>query len=305
MAIDERTRVTVEEGVVFATGGGRDLLCDIYRPNPAVLEAQAVTPALVLTHGGAWRGGNRQQLRRYGLRLAREGIVCVAHEYRLTPEARWPHHIEDTKAAIRWTRANAESLGIDADRIAIQGNSAGAHLALVAAGAPDVAELEGSGGNADVSSRVAACIAIYAPTVLRYRDGGPNTLAGITDQPSERTAAQASPITYARADFPPTLLIHGDADTTVPVRASIDMHAALRAAGATVELHIYANQPHAFDGKPEFGQRTSAEIAFFLDRYVRAAQPETAPPPRARASRAPATAAAASDAEASSATASS
>lgn len=276
--VEESTRVTVEEEVVFASGGGRDLRCDVYHPHPSVIAQQAATPAVVLTHGGAWRAGDRKQLAVYGLRLARLGYLCVAHEYRLTPEARWPHHVEDVKAAIRWTRANAERLGVDPARIAIQGNSAGAHLALVAAGAADTPELEGDGGNGEASSAVAACVAVYAPTAVRYTAGDPRSLALLTDQPSQWVATTASPLGYARADFPPTLLLHGDADAVVPVRASLDMYKALRSAGATVEMHLYANQPHAFDAKPDFGKRTTAEIAFFLDRYVRADEPETAPP---------------------------
>src|SRR5690606_7269349 len=68
-------RVSVEEGVVFGTGGGRDLRCDIYRP-PG--EATEPRPCVVLLHGGAWRMGDRTQLRGYGILLGRLGYVCVA-----------------------------------------------------------------------------------------------------------------------------------------------------------------------------------------------------------------------------------
>ena len=96
-------RGTVEEGVVFGTGGDRDLRCDIYRPPDGAANGSAV----LLVHGGGWSSGDRTQLRGYGILLGREGYLCVAPEYRLTGEAPWPAQIEDVKAAIRWTRGTA------------------------------------------------------------------------------------------------------------------------------------------------------------------------------------------------------
>lgn len=75
-------------------------------------------------------------------------------------------------------------------------------------------------------------------------------------------------MTHVVAGFPPTMLIHGDADRVVPVEASLKMHRLLRQAGVPVELHVYPEQPHAFDAHPDFGRRVADEMAFFLDRYV-------------------------------------
>jgi acetyl esterase/lipase len=154
--VDEQERVTIEEGVVFGSGGGRELACDVFTPPGGARNA----PAVLIIHGGGWRQGDRSQLRAYGLRLGRAGDVCVATEYRLTPEAPWPAQIEDVKAAIRWMRANSDKLGLDPARIAVEGNSAGAHLALLAAGTAGMSEFEGEGGNPGVSTAVAAAIAI-------------------------------------------------------------------------------------------------------------------------------------------------
>ena len=79
------------------------------------------------------------------------------------------------------------------------------------------------------------------------------------------------------ADFPPTMLIHGTADTTVPPLASIRMYEELVRAGVPVELHMYAEQPHAFDATPAFGRQCAAEMLLFLDRYVPARAPGEAP----------------------------
>ncbi len=230
--MDENERVTLEEGVVYGTGGGRDLHCDIYRPPASAPQTRA---AVVLVHGGSWRGGDRTQLRRYGWRLGRAGYVCVAIEYRLIPETYFPGFLEDVKAAVRWVRASADSLGVDEGRIAIHGNSAGGHLALLVAGTPDVAELEGEGGNVGVSSAVQACVSIYGPSLFHVDEPlrGSRPVARITDGPSVEIARQASPLSWVSPSFPPTLFIHGKGDELVPVGASEVMHDAAHGGGRT------------------------------------------------------------------------
>lgn len=264
-------RVTVREDVVFGTGGGRDLRCDIYVPPGDVQDA----PAILLLHGGAWRSGDRKQLRGYGILLGREGYVCVASEYRLSPEAPWPAQIHDAKAALRWMRANAAELGVDPEKIAVEGNSAGAHLALMLAGTARVEHFEGDGGNPGVSTHVAAAVGVYAPTLISYGERARGAVMAaelMGASASAEVAAAASPLTYA-ADFPPTMLIHGTADTTVPPLASVSLYEALVKADVPVELHMYAEQPHAFDAQAAFGRQCAAEMRLFLDRYVRAPAP--------------------------------
>lgn len=130
------------EAVKVAHGGGRDLHADIYRPE------QANGAGVLMIHGGGWRMGSKDMLPPQAGALAGHGFTCVAVEYRLTPESPWPAQIHDVKAAMRWFRANAAGLGVDPDKIAVVGNSAGGHLALMLAGTPAVAEFEGDGGNA-------------------------------------------------------------------------------------------------------------------------------------------------------------
>jgi acetyl esterase/lipase len=270
-------RVTVESDVIYGSGAGRDLRCNVYRPPAGVVSGPA--PAVILVHGGAWHQGDRMQLHGYGILLGRAGYVCVAVEYRLVPESPWPAQIHDVKAAIRWVRANAGDLGIDPDRIVIEGNSAGAHLALLAAGTAGIADFEGDGGNPGVSAAVAAVLAVYPPTLLFHgpfqRGGTP--LMALSPAASADVAAAASPLSYVTADFPPTLLIHGTNDETVPVEASLLMYDALAAAGVPADLHLYAEQPHAFDAVSEFGRQCAAEMLLFLGRYV----PDRTPAPTA------------------------
>lgn len=259
-------RVEIEDGVVFGHTGarGRELRADIFTPPDAVKDR----PAVLLVHGGGWQNGDRGQLRGYGIALARLGYLCVACEYRLSGEAVWPAQVHDVKAALRFMRANSSELGLDPARIAVSGNSAGAHLSLMLGATPDAPQFEGEGGNAGVGTGVAAVVAFYAPTVLRRTDidGAVDRLFG-PGVPEEVLRA-ASPVEHARKDFPPTLLAHGSKDETVPVTASLVMHEALTSAGAPVELHIYNDLPHAFDSDRTMGKHSAQLIAQFLDRNL-------------------------------------
>jgi acetyl esterase/lipase len=266
-------RVAIEEGIVFGQGGDRDLKCDIFTPP----DARTDRPAILLVHGGGWFQGDRSQLRGYGIQLARYGFTCVAPEYRLTGEAKWPAQIHDVKTALRYMRANASQLGIDADKISVSGNSAGAHLSLMLGATPNVDVFEGKGGHAGVGTECAAVVAIYAPTLLRV-GAADDAIAALLGPKAMRAAEDAaSPITYVHRNFPPTLLIHGNADEIVPIEASFTMYRALAEAGAPVELHTYDGAPHAFDAVPELGRQVTDIIALFLDRKVVSPRPVTLP----------------------------
>lgn len=279
MAGVQAGRVTVQYDVIFGAGGGRDLKCNVYQPP----QQGRGRPSVLLVHGGGWTTGDRSQLHGYGILLGRIGYVCVATEYRLSGEAKWPAQIHDVKAALRWMRANAGTLGIDPEKICVSGNSAGAHLSLMLAGTPGIPEFEGGGGNPGVSTHVAASIAYYAPTQLDTPDQPPNdVLLSLFGRDADPGAPRrASPIGYASASFPPTLLITGNQDKLVPNEASFRMYRALIDAGARCELHVYADAPHAFDAIPEFGRQTAGIMALFLDRYV--ANPRAVIPPQAAA----------------------
>jgi acetyl esterase/lipase len=254
-------KVTIENDVVLGTTGIRDLKCDIFRPP---IEGDR-RPGVLIIHGGAWYQGDRSQLRYYGIQLARYGFVGLACEYRLSGEAPWPAQIQDVKAALRWMRANANPLGIDAEKICVTGNSAGAHLALMLG--CDTEAFEGKGGNLKASSKCAAISAIYPPTTLGYnKNEVENKLFG--EAGNDQVAAKASPINYASSSFPPTILIHGNADQVVPISESFNMYHALNKAGAGVELHVFDGAPHAFDSLAEFAKPCVQLIALFFDRKV-------------------------------------
>src|SRR3990172_7751971 len=254
--------VKAEKDIVFGRGGDTELRLDILRP-PAGSEKRT---AVVHVFGGGYTRGSKEDgyLTRNAQRLAERGYVCVASAYRHAPGAKWPAQIHDLKAAIRWTRANAGYLGVDADKIAIAGYSAGGQLALVCAGTAGMAELEGDGGSAGVSSAVAACLSYYPARVWRG-DEGPSS-AIMPDDASDGDYAATDPLTYAAPGFPPTIIFNGTADPFI--EPNTRLYEALQQAGVPAELHLYAGMPHVFDLHPGFGESTSELCDLFLDRYV-------------------------------------
>lgn len=263
-------QVQIQDDVVFGTGGGRDLKCDVFLPP----DDNDKRTGILLIHGGAWMQGDKSQLRGYGIQLARYGFLAVCSEYRLSTEAPWPAQIHDCKAALRWMRGNAASLGLDPDKIAVSGNSAGAHLSLMVAASPNEPDFEGDGGNAGVDTSVATVIAVYPPTRLKVSgtaEAATDLLFGGSNV-SDDVQKKASPITWSRADFPPTMLIHGNQDRVVPVSETLKMYEALQGDGAKVEMHIYEGAPHAFDSVPEFGSQLTDMMALFVDRQINSAR---------------------------------
>ena len=243
----------VEKDVVVGKGGDVDLHCDIYRP-PAGTEKHM---ALVHLHGGGFARGSKDTLAAKVAPITNRGYVSIAAQYRLTGVAKWPAQNEDVKTAIRWARANADSLGINPKWIATVGYSAGGDLALFAAGDPD--------------TQLAACVAFY-PAVQ------PQALQQTLLAPGGDAAAakEASPLSHVKAGFPPTVIYHGLADMTVPPESSLDLLSVLRTAGVASELHTFAGVPHEFDMHPEFAEMCAALTDFFLEREV--LNPRTYPP---------------------------
>lgn len=238
-----RLRVRETRDVLFAVNDGTPLRLDVCQP----VEPSRPVPAVVVVHGGAWFQGDKS-LYAFGWQdrwLAGQGYAVFDVQYRLS--GRWPAPLADVKCAVRWVRANAARFGVDPDRIALMGRSAGAHLALMAAYTANDARFPAgclTGSDATHSDeRVQAVIAAYAPSDLRLwpgeRGGALDHLLGGLPSEVPDTYRDASPVTHVRAGLPPTLLIHGQRDRMVPPAQSELLANALRAAGVpTVLLRI-------------------------------------------------------------------
>ena len=149
-------------GEVSATGVGSATItvsADGVTSNPVsvtVSEGVGSFPAIVYLHGGGFAGGNRRQFEPQAAHMATKGFVGATIQYRLVPQAIFPAPVEDSKAAVRWLRANASTYRIDTDGIGVAGGSTGGYLAAMLGTTPHIAEFEGHGGNPGFSSRVQA-----------------------------------------------------------------------------------------------------------------------------------------------------
>jgi acetyl esterase/lipase len=242
--------------VPFCRANDRDLCLDIYAADPGYDRRTAV----LYIHGGGWKRGDRTMAAGHARLLAAQGFTTIAPEYRLLGESPWPAMLDDVRGAIAWVREHADDLGIDPERIALQGHSAGGHLSLLAA------------GTAQDDGGVAAVAAFYAPVTFHVGAGrGHGTTPAeslLGDDATEEQAHDASPLTHVSPDFPPTFFLHGGADRIVVPSASLVMYEALRKAGVTTDLHLYAGQAHAFDSVGVMRELVNQEIVLFLRRTV-------------------------------------
>jgi acetyl esterase/lipase len=265
--------------------GFRPLKLDLYRSTTA----GAPQPAVIFLHGGGWAVGSPRMVSPvFGendqvlAALAARGYVVIGATYRFSGEAHFPAGIEDAKAAIRWTRANAAKYGVDPKRIAVWGESAGAYLAILAGTSCNVAALEGTGGNPEQSSCVQAVVDFYGPVDFGQMDSQNRPDSRIThsgaDSPESKLLGctlpqcpkellrQANPIGYIKADTPPFLIMHGDIDTAVPVQQSRLLRDALKSKGVAVTLVEVPGVNHGFVGATaEQGQSIHEQLYRFLD----------------------------------------
>ena len=251
----------VEKDIVFGKAGDKELTLDVYRPPTGVTSKRM---AIIHLFGGGFSGGNKNAgyIVNDAKALGARGYTSVSSNYRLQTEGSWPAQLHDVKAAIRWTRANADRIGVDANRIAVAGYSAGGMLALMAAGTNGRKEFDGDLGNAGVSSDVTACVGVYPLASAQIATGlfpqGQATPENIT---------AASPTTYISKSFAPTIFIHGTNDGTIPAQSSIDFHTKLHALGVPTALTLIQGADHAFDnGALDAIEVMAASIDLFLDR---------------------------------------
>lgn len=228
--------VVMEEDVVYASPGGRDLRLDLFRP----ATQSSPRAAVVFAHGGGWLWGDKRDHREAAAYLASRGFVTASVEYRLARERIYPAPLDDLKAAIGWLRANAARYGIDPARIGAAGSSAGGHLAAMLGVAVD--------GQPPAVQAVAA-FAAPVDLVSQYdRDRfSPALLVGAgnpADHP-ERWI-QASPVTHVNSRAAAFLFLHGSADELVSHADAMRMAEALKADGVRVDFHTAEDGTHDF-----------------------------------------------------------
>jgi len=249
---------------------------DLYLPKTP---ANDKLPLVVFIHGGGWQAGDKAGGAGRVLPYVRTGEYAGASiGYRLTGDAGWPAQIHDCKAAIRWLRGTAEEHGIDPDRIAVIGSSAGGHLVAMLGTAGDVDMLEGTLGEfSEVSSGVTCVVDFFGPANLLTMGDFPSSidrnaanspeakLLGGPVPENEDVAREASPQTYVTGDDPPFLILHGTNDRIVPYDQSVQFDKALREAGVESQLISIEGGGHGGFDSPD----TDARVKAFLDRHLR------------------------------------
>jgi acetyl esterase/lipase len=244
----------------------------------AIPPSKEPLPLVIWVHGGGWQKGDKTP--NPAVALLQFGYTVAGVNYRLTQEAIFPAQINDCKAAVRWLRANAKEYNIDPDRIGVWGASAGGHLVALLGTAGDAKELEGDGGNEDVSSRVQAVCDFFGPSDLTRvldptaADNAVPKLMGGPLREKRELAAQASPVTYVTSDDPPFLIMHGGDDPLVHPRQSRWLYEALRAKKVPAQLKIIDGAKH---GGPEFATPEHRKMILqFFDKTLKHPSPPKA-----------------------------
>jgi alpha-L-fucosidase 2 len=219
--------------VEFARPAGVSLTLDANIP-----DAAAPQPAVLLVHGGGWEAGDkRTYIKPWFTTLTEAGIAWFTINYRLAPQWKHPAAVPDIGSALIWIRSGAKRMRIDPKRIAIMGESAGGHLAALAALKKD--------------SKIAALVSFYGvhdlPLWFQQRGEIPQNIAKYLPDTKPETLLNLSPSSWVKRDSPPMLLVHGTADKGVPHEQSVRLCKLAEKAGARCELFLIEGAPHGVE----------------------------------------------------------
>lgn len=253
---------------VYKTIG--DVKLNIYVFEPEDHQAGDRRPAIVFFFGGGWRSGSPKQFEEQCKYLASRGMVAMAADYRVSSRhgTKALQCVTDGKSAVRWIRINAKRLGIDPDRVAAGGGSAGGH---VAACTGTIAGLDEKGEDASVSSKP-DCMVLFNPAVV---------LAPVGEQlpfPKERMdeltermgiePEKLSPYHNVSRGAPPTILFHGTGDSTVPYRTAELFTERMAEVGNTCRLVPAEGRSHGFFNYGRNGNADFKATVRAMDKFL-------------------------------------
>src|SRR5262245_3821900 len=244
------------ETQTFKKVGDRELKVHIQKPADAKLGEGR--PAIVLFHGGGWVSGLPKQFDEQCKYLITRGIVCIQPAYRLLSreDATQPPDIciQDAKSAMRWVGWDAKEWGIDPNRIAAGGGSAGGHLAAFVGLAEGIDDPQ---DDKTVSAKANALV-LFNPVFDNGPEGGWGT-ARVGDRVKE-----LSPAHNISSDDPPTAIFIGRNDRLTPTATVERSTANMKQAGVRCDLHIYDGQGHGFFNSDPYQTITLVEADKFL-----------------------------------------
>lgn len=223
----ETFEIVTRTDIQFAEHDGTRLVGDLYSP-----KGLDKAPVLVGVHGGGWQIGDRKFYTHWGSYLASNGYAVFAIEYRLMKPGlkTYPGAVYDVKAAVQYVRAKAEELGVDPDRVALMGDSAGAHLSALVAlagGEPAFSTDYRNDPYSSISPEVKAVVGVYGvydmlgqwehDQIARPRDQITEKFLGASPMTSRKAFFESSPMSYATVDKNATrfLLVYGTHDDIV------------------------------------------------------------------------------------------
>ncbi|MGE9291844.1 MAG: alpha/beta hydrolase [Puniceicoccales bacterium] len=214
-------------------------------------------PAIVFFYGGGWNSRNISQFQNQGEHLANQGMHAFLADYRVKNDyGGTPFDcVEDAKSAMRYVRYHAERFGIDPNKIAASGGSAGGHLAAACALLPSM----NSPSDPDVSCKPDALV-LFNPVYDNSPDGFAN------HRVKERWR-EFSPMHHIDQDAPPNIVFLGTKDHLIPVETAEAWQAEMLSAGVYSELHLYPDRKHAFFNKGEDYTDTVEKMDEFLKSF--------------------------------------
>ena len=235
---------SVVANITYLTANNYEAKLDLYERR----DVQEAQPTLIYIHGGGWTGGTKEGGFNKVLPYLEMGWNVVNVEYRLARVSLAPAAVEDCLCALRWVAANAKQRHIDVNRLVVTGDSAGGHLALTTGMIPESAGLDRECPGVPLP-KLAAIVDWYGITDVNDLLDGPNrktyAVAWLSSMPDrQEIAKRVSPLEYVRAGLPPILMIHGDADPTVPYQHSVRLKEALDKAGVPNQLYTVAGGHH-------------------------------------------------------------
>ena len=219
--------VSLDAGIAYGPSDRHRL--DIYRPRAA-----GPHPLAVFIYGGGWEEGDRETYRFVGSALASAGIVTVIPDYRVYPEVRFPGFIEDGAAGVRWAYKNAASFGADPEQLVLIGHSAGAHIAAMLALDPQWLRAERLPNNL-----VRGLVGLAGPYDFHPDTPTRRIIFGL-----DRDRTPTQPISFARHDAPPALLVSGRGDRVVDPGNATRLARRLDDVGAWAEVKFYPHASH-------------------------------------------------------------
>ena len=221
---------------------GRQL--SIYVTKPPDWKAADERPAILFFHGGGWVSGAPGQFTDHAKYFATRGLVCFQAQYRLLNKKTDDPPtvcIRDARSAMRWMRSRANDFGVDPNRIASSGGSAGGHLAATLGTINDHDE---AGDDTTVSVRSNAMI-LFNPVF----DNGPGGWG--TKRVGDRFP-EFSPAHNITKETPPTIVFLGDNDKLIPVATLEAFQAKMQAVGVRCETLVFPGMPHGFFNRGKY-----------------------------------------------------